>query len=52
MDKIRDWLYIGNLRDTQDRLSLDAHRIGAMLQLAVEATQNNIAHVYLPVRTE
>ena len=34
MNKIRPWLYIGKYRETKNSFLLEAHQIGAMLQLA------------------
>lgn len=49
LDKIRDWLYIGSLRDTQSHATLSANGIGAMLQLAVAVPQTDITRHYLPI---
>lgn len=49
LDQIRDWLHIGNLRDSHNPAVLYATGIGAMLQLAQAAPQKDIAHYYLPI---
>lgn len=49
MDQIRDWLHIGNLRDSHNPDVLYAKGIGALLQLAQAAPQKDITHFYLPV---
>ncbi|NJC97919.1 MAG: hypothetical protein C3F07_00415 [Anaerolineales bacterium] len=49
MDEIRPWLFIGRLRDTLDNNYLRYKSIQAMLQLAEEVRQPDIAHLYLPV---
>ena len=49
MDKIRDWLYIGNSRDTQDLAALEGSGIGAVLQLAGASPQKGIVTYLLPV---
>lgn len=48
MDKIRDWLYIGVLRDTIHPELLEAAGIGAMLQLAYAVPQEGIVHEFMP----
>jgi protein-tyrosine phosphatase len=49
MNQIRPWLYIGKYRDTTDLLLLEAHQIGAMLQLAELVEHPGITSLYLPV---
>ena len=49
MNKIRPWLYIGKYIETTDLLLLEAHQIGAMLQLAELVEQPGIVSMYLAV---
>jgi protein-tyrosine phosphatase len=49
MHQIRDWLYIGNYRDTINRPLLDAYKIGAMLHLAERVEQPGIKTMVLLV---
>jgi len=49
VDKIRDWLYIGKLRDTLEITALSDASIHSMLHLAEEVPQPGIIHRYLPV---
>ncbi|MBC8139202.1 MAG: dual specificity protein phosphatase family protein [Fibrella sp.] len=49
MDKIRDWLYIGSLRDTQNLAALEESGISAVLQLAGASPQKGIVSYLLPV---
>ncbi len=49
MIPIRDWLFIGRYRDTQNLPLLSANHISAMLQLAEPVQQPGIASLYLPV---
>jgi len=50
MDQIRPWLFIGAYRDTINRSYLECKSISAMLQLAEQVEQPNIASLYLPVK--
>lgn len=49
MIPIRPWLFVGRFRDTKNRELLEAHHIGAMLQLAEPVQQPGIDSLYLPV---
>jgi len=49
MDEIRPWLFIGGLRDTQNKNYLAFKSIGAILQLAVKIESPGITALYLPV---
>lgn len=49
MNRINDWLHIGNFWATHDTKLLERTKIGAMLQLAESVSQQGIAHLYLPV---
>jgi protein-tyrosine phosphatase len=49
MYAIRDWLYIGKFVETRSRPILIQHGITAMLQLAEEVVQPEIASLYVPV---
>lgn len=49
MDQIRSWLFIGKLRETQQRSYLHSKSIDAMLQLAVQVEQPGITSLFLPV---
>ena len=49
MNQLRPWLYIGKYIDTLDQQRLNAHGIGAMLQLADLVEQPGITSLYLPV---
>ncbi|MEM8535314.1 MAG: dual specificity protein phosphatase [Chloroflexota bacterium] len=49
MNQLRPWLYIGKYIDTLDQQRLNAHSIGAMLQLADLVEQPGITSLYLPV---
>ncbi|MCB9453869.1 MAG: dual specificity protein phosphatase family protein [Anaerolineaceae bacterium] len=49
MIKIRDWLYIGKYRETQDKELLDSRGITALLHLAAPVQQPGIEVLYLPV---
>jgi predicted protein tyrosine phosphatase len=50
MHTIRPWLSIGTLQETQDRALLDAHKVGAMLQLHRPVSQAGIPSLYVPVK--
>ena len=49
MHAIRPWLIIGSYRDRQDRVSLDAYGITAMLELAGQFHHPGITSLYLPI---
>ena len=49
MNQIRPWLYIGKYRETKDLFLLEAHQIGAMLQLAELVEYTGIISLYLSV---
>jgi len=49
MDQIREWLFIGKFRETQDELFLQKQGVGAVLQLAEPVGYKNITELYLPV---
>lgn len=49
MIQIRDWLYIGKYRETQDKELLDSRNITALLHLAAPVQHPGIEMVYLPV---
>ncbi len=49
MDEIRPWLFIGNIRDTANKINLKYKSIQAILQLAVEVDHPGIKSLYLPV---
>jgi hypothetical protein len=47
--KIRDWLFIGKYRETQDKELLDSRQIMALLHLAAPVQLPGIEVLYLPV---
>ena len=49
MDKIRDWLYIGNWRDAADGDYLRSEGIKAILNLVEQTRHDGIILKYLPV---
>ena len=49
MNTIRHWLSIGNYRDTRNLALLNAHQIGAILQLAERVSHPQILTCYLPI---
>jgi protein-tyrosine phosphatase len=49
MYKIRPWLFIGNYRETNNRILLSSYDIGAMLQLADHVPQPGVASLYVAV---
>lgn len=49
MHRIRPWLYVGSQRETENPEQLQAHEIGAMLQLHRHIPQEGITEKYLPV---
>jgi len=48
MYRIRPWLSVGALRETQDLVTLNAQGVTAMLQLADSVEQPGITSLYLP----
>jgi protein-tyrosine phosphatase len=49
MYRVRPWLYIGNYRETNNRVALSSYDIGAMLQLAEHVPQPGIFSLYVAV---
>lgn len=49
MYAIRDWLYVGKYTETRSRALLRIEGITAMLQLAEEAIQPDMASLYVPM---
>jgi hypothetical protein len=49
MNKMREWLYIGDFRDTRDSGLLYSHNIDGMLQFAADVRQPDIVSPYVDV---
>lgn len=49
LDKIRDWLYIGDYHDARDEETIRHHGIKAILNLVEQTRYEGIALRYLPV---
>ncbi|MBZ0275645.1 MAG: dual specificity protein phosphatase family protein [Anaerolineae bacterium] len=49
MFQIREWLFIGKYRESQDKALLDSRGITALLHLAAQVSQPGVISLYLPV---
>jgi hypothetical protein len=49
VNQIRPWLFVGGLRDARDRALLDAHGVGAVLQVADPVEHDGLPCRYVPL---